>query len=159
MNAVPRCVTLLLTASVYLCLKEQKEIQEATLEASMVQHVLMCPACFLGSYLSLSRNHYKQAAMRANAQALQAGAVACGQEHGQHASSSVLFVVPLAGAARAVRVRGYARGRRSRFLQPAVPAVLRLMAGGASPRRVGARPSSAGRGATSGSHERERDEG
>ena len=43
-----------------------------------MQHVLMCPACFLGNYLSLPRNHYKQAAMQANAQALQAGAVACG---------------------------------------------------------------------------------
>ena len=63
---------------VSLCVKEQKEIQEATLEASTVQHVLMCPACFLGNYLSLPRNHYKQAAMQANAQALQAGAVACG---------------------------------------------------------------------------------
>ena len=73
---------------VSLCVKEQKEIQEATLEASTVQHVLMCPACFLGNYLSLPRNHYKQAAMRANVQALQAGAVACGQEHGQHVSCS-----------------------------------------------------------------------
>ena len=63
---------------VSLCVKEQKEIQEPTLEASTAQHVLMCPACFLGNYLSLPRNHYKQAAMRANAQALQAGAVACG---------------------------------------------------------------------------------
>ena len=63
------------------CVKEQKEIQEATLEAST-------SACFLGNYLWLPRNHYKQAAMRANAQALQAGAVACGQEHGQHVSCS-----------------------------------------------------------------------
>ena len=94
---------------VFLCVKEQKEIQEATLEASTVQHVLMCPACFLGNFLWLPRNHYKQAAMRANAQALQAGAVVGGPEHGQRVSSSVLFVGPLAGAARAVRE--YTRGR------------------------------------------------
>ena len=73
---------------VSLCVEEQKDIQEATLEASTAQHVLMCPACFLGNFLWLPRNHYKQAAMRVNAQALQAGAVACGQEHGQHVSCS-----------------------------------------------------------------------
>ena len=43
----------------------------------------------------------KQAALRAHAQTLQAGAVACGWEHGQRVSRAALSVVSLAGAAGA----------------------------------------------------------
>ena len=77
-------------------MKERKEVQKATLEASghMAQHG---PSV---SWTLICRS-ISQAALRAHAQSLQAGAVACGWEHGQRVSRAALSVVSLAGAARA----------------------------------------------------------
>ena len=81
MNVVPRCPTAPVKC---LCAKEQKEIQEAALEApaGAMQRVLMGPAWFLSRCLSQSRQfvgfrlppkkHDKQAATRIHAQTLQA---------------------------------------------------------------------------------------
>ena len=75
---------------------------------------LIC-RCAVSTWVSgsLPRNHHMQAAMQANAQALQAGA--CGRERGQRVRRPALSVVPVAGAAPAVREFG--GGRRRRFLQ------------------------------------------
>ena len=86
-------------------MKELKEVQKATLEASG-QHGTAWPVCFLDVDLSQYIAVYpvfndKQAALRAHTQSLQAGAVACGWEHGQRVSRAALSVVSLAGAARA----------------------------------------------------------
>ena len=97
MNVVPRCPTAPVKC---LCAKEQKEIQEAALEApaGAMQRVLMGPAWFLSRCLSQSRQfvgfrlppkkHDKQAATRIHAQTLQAGAVACERELGQRGGAA-----------------------------------------------------------------------
>jgi len=65
-------------------------VQQATLEASMTQHSLSVSWALIcrstSQYMQYSVYNYKQAAMREQAQTLQAGAVTCGQEHEQRVS-------------------------------------------------------------------------
>ena len=53
MNVMPRCVMLLLVdVNLSLCEKEPTDVQEATLQASMALHGLVCTIFVVGRYLS-----------------------------------------------------------------------------------------------------------